>query len=219
VVEFNAFHPDCVYIWRRGPREALQSPIGDYHSAIVFFGWSLGLTVSQIVSLFDAGIFERLGYFCFWDVSEEMLLKQCRTIEFPIDRIYRAWLRRGSFMHSVNHPRLFVMADVARVLLGLVGAPAATANVEDYLPDEGLCKPVWPIYPEIGDPMGLGGAYYFKGGTRMGDPIPLLTLSKFVDKSVEVYRREQPGGLESLRVEEWMKDAALVEDVRGCVCA
>jgi len=218
-IEFNAFHPDCVYICRRSPREVLHSPIGDYHSAIVFLGWSLGLTLGRILALFDAEIFERLGYFRYWDVSEEMLLKQCRLIEFPVGRMYRTWVRRGSFMHSVNHPKLFVLVDVALTLLELAGVAVVRVPIEDYLPDGGLIDSVWPIYPEIGDRMGLKGAYYFKGGARLEDPIPLLTLPEFVERSVEFYRREQPGALESSRVEEWMKDAPLVDDVLRRVCA
>ena len=215
VIDFNAFHPDCVYLWHRGRSEYFKSPIGDYHSAIAFLGYSLGLTAVQTLSLFDSAVFERLGYFRFWNVSEEVLLKRGRLIGFPLERAYRSWVRRGSFMSSVNHPKIFVLADVARILLNLSGFSATQCNVEDYLPDEALFDAVWPIYPEIGEAMGIEGDYIFKCGCRSDEWNPFYSLQKFVTKSFELYGSEAPGTLECQRFEEWRKDAALIEFVRG----
>jgi hypothetical protein len=221
IVEFNAFHPDCVYIYRRTPRGFAQSPIGDYHSAIAFLGYSLGFTAERTLALFNAEVFERLGYFRFWQVSEEVFLQQGRAIEFPLEPIYRSWVRRSPFMHSVNHPRLFVTADIAHALLrqsGL-GAPfgPGPGNVESYFPDEALFDPVWPIYPEIAEAMGLEGAYVFKCGSlpsAVRDDL-FLNLREFVERSFELYREQKPGNLECSRIEEWTRNAPLLEYLRS----
>ena len=44
-IEFTAFHPDMVYILRTasGTDLILRSPVGDYHSALAFFCYSVGL--------------------------------------------------------------------------------------------------------------------------------------------------------------------------------
>jgi len=222
VVEFNAFHPDCVYIVRRDPHEFAKSPIGDYHSAIAFLGHSLGFTAERTLSLFTAEVFERLGYFRFWKVSEEVLLQQGRAIGFPLEPIYRSWVRRCPFMHSVNHPRLFVLADIARTLLRQSGSEAVPSgpcrgNVENYFPDVGLFEAVWPIYPEIAEAMGLEGAYIFKSGCWLTGDLddPFLTLRQFVERSYEFYRKEKPGALKCPRIEEWDRNAPLLEYLRS----
>ena len=215
VVEFSAFHPDCVYIRHRKSRDFFPSPIGDYHSAIALFGFALGLTAGQTTRLFDAEVFERLGYFRFWKVSEDALMEQCRAIEFPVAGLYRSWVRRGSFMHSINHPKLFVLAGVARTLLEMSGCPSVAGNAEDYLADDALFDPVWPVYPEIAEAMDLEGAYIFKGGSsQSGEGTPFLTLRDFVERSYELYRKAPPGALECQRVDEWAGNAALVEYLR-----
>ncbi len=212
-IEFNAFHPDCVYV--RNRRGFARSPIGDYHSAITLLGYSLGLTVEQTLTLFDTEVFERLGYFRYWKVSEDVLFKQGRAIAFPIEGIYRSWVRRCPFMHSINHPRLFVLSDVARTLLHLSGIPAVAGNVEDFLPDEALYDPVWPIYPEIAGAMGFEGAYIFKVGSR-SEYNPFMTLPDFVAKSWELYRKET-SPLECARIAEWTSNAPLIEAIQGFV--
>jgi hypothetical protein len=216
VMEFNAFHPDCVYILNRGRNQFLGSPIGDYHSALAFLGYSLGFTAEQTLSLFAPEVFERLGYSRFWKVSEETLFNQCRSIGFSIEHMYRGWVRRGSFMHSVNHPKFFVMVDIALALLRDAGLPAIPGNAEDYFPDEGLYDAVWPIYPAIAGMMGLEGSYHFKGGSRSED-VRFLNLREFVEESHEFYRRESPADLDCQRVRQWSKDLSLIEHVRSYI--
>lgn len=214
VMEFSAFHPDCIYIMDRGRNQFLGSPIGDYHSALAFVGYSLGFTAEQTLSLFAPEVFERLGYHRFWRVSEETLFSQCRSIGFSIEDMYRGWVRRGSFMHSVNHPKFFVMVDIALALLREARLPAIPGNAEDYFPDEALYDSVWPIYPAIAGLMGLEGSYHFKGGSRSED-IPFLTLREFVEASQELYRRENLSHLECARVQQWVSDRQLVEYLRS----
>lgn len=210
-IDFNAFHPDCVYLWHRQRGEYFPSPIGDYHSATAFLGHSLGFTLDQTLRLFDAGVFERLGYFGFWRISEEVLMERGHSIGFPLGKAYRSWMRRGSFMHSVNHPKLFVLVDIARILLQQSGFPVTRCNIEDYLPDEALFDAVWPIYPEIGEVLGIEGDYIFKCGSRSDEGTPYSTLEEFVRRSFELYESESSGALECQRIEEWRKDEALLE--------
>ncbi len=214
VVDFNAFHPDCVYIRHTVQNRFLHSPIGDYHSAIAFLGYLQRLKLEQTLALFQAEIFERLGYFQYWKVSEEVLFQQAHAIEFPLEGVYRSWVRRCPFMHTVNHPKLFVLADVVRTVLKQSGVTIASVNAEDYFPDELLYDAVWPVYPEVAESMGLQGSYVFKGGARSEDLPPFLSLSEFVRASWEIYRKENPRVLECPRVAEWTGNAGLMKDIR-----
>ena len=215
VVEFSAFHPDCIYVRHRKSGEFLRSPMSDYHSAVALAGHSLGFTAGQTLRLFDAEVFARLGYFRFWKPSEDALADQCRAIGFPLARMYRSWVRRGVFMHTINHPRLFVLGDVARALLEASGCRVPSGNAEDYLIDDALYDPVWPLYPEVAEALSLGGgSYLFKSGSR-SDRLPLFTLPEFVARSHEMYGEQAPGVLESARVDKWLRDAALVERLRS----
>ncbi len=218
VLEFSAFHPDCVYIRDRKSSEFCRSPIGDYHSAVVFLGYSLRFTVEQTLRLFHAGVFERLGYYQFWKTSEEALFQQCQQIGFPLEGMYRSWVRRGLFMNSINHPKLFVLSDVARAMLKNSCTPALGGRAEDYLPDESLFDAVWPVYPEIANEMGLDGAYIFKAGSRSEVDNPFMTLRDFVESSCKLYRNMTSGVLECQRVEGWTNNAALVEYIRRQAC-
>ncbi len=219
MVEFNAFHPDCVYIRRRAPAEFVHSPIGDYHSAIALLGFTLGFPIERTLALYAGDVFERLGYFRFWKISEDVLLEQARAIGFPIEAIYRSWVRRSPFMHSLNHPRLFVMADVAATLMrhsGIDGL-AHARTVENYFPDETLFDPVWPIYPEIGEAMGIEGAYVFKCGMLPADDRDglFLSLPEFVERSNAIFCAEKPGNLECSRIDEWMRNEGLIDYLRS----
>ena len=215
-VEFSAFHPDCIYVVsHRDGLHFVPSPLGDYNSALALLGYNLGLSVDETVGLFNEDVYERAGYFRVWGLSEEVLLGAGRAVGFPIERLYHSWMRRGCFMHSVNHPKLFVIADVAGALLEQGGIPMVCRSVENHLPDQALFSSVWPIYPEIGRRMGLEGTYLFKKPTVSDEQSPIITLQEFVCGSYASYRGYPPGTMHSMRVDEWMGKSKFIEYIVG----
>lgn len=93
----------------------MKTPVGDYRSALAFLCYSVGLNAAQTVARFNERVFARLGYFAnsLWTISERNLLDSGRNTGLPVERYFRSWVRRGCFMYSVNHPKLFVLADLA----------------------------------------------------------------------------------------------------------
>src|SRR5664279_1815845 len=97
---FAAYHPDTTYIYHRDS-SFLRSPIGDYHSALAFFCYTLGLKVDQTLFKFNDRIFDRLGYYAsiFWTSAEQRLLESGRDARMPLEHHLRSWMRRGCFMY------------------------------------------------------------------------------------------------------------------------
>lgn len=158
-IYFPAFHPDIVYISHKGRNYG--SPMGDYHSALIVYGFARGFSADEIVSLFRADVFAKIGYLDGWFGARDALLAMSREHGFELGRLFAGWMRRGCFMHTVNHPRLFVMEDLAREALARAGIPARAVRCEDILPDP-LSGSVWPVYHEIAARYGVAGSTTFK---------------------------------------------------------
>lgn len=204
-VNFHAFHPDCVIASRRDTGELIHSALGDYNSALALFGYTEGMGVEETLRLYHARVYERAGYFDAWTSSQEALMAVGRQFDFPLDKLFRSWTRRGVFMHSINHPKLFVLADLAAQILRGLGIEADARLVEGYVPDELLNNCVWPLYPELGRAMGLPGSYVFKAGQHFYD------LRAYVEASFAMYASYPGDQLRCTRLEAWKRDQELVE--------
>jgi hypothetical protein len=85
-------------------------------------------------------------------------------------------------MHTVNHPTLRVLVDVARPVARELGADESDLAIpwQSILPDALYeSGPVWPIYPAIADALGVSGGLVWRrwfGG--------ILRLDDFIDESL-----------------------------------
>ena len=205
-IVFSAFHPDAIYVGDLASMAATRltpSPLHTYQSAIALFGHLRGLPAERIVPLYRAEVFERLGYLAGWDPAAEDLLAASRAVGLDLSGELLRWIRGGAFMHTINHPRLAVLGDVAARLLTEAGLTPAPDAVESYLADELLDGVIWPIYPAIAEVYGLPGSTTFKRRGRPGAPPRLLDLPEFVAESVALYRRLPAGRLRSARIDAW----------------
>ncbi len=208
---FPAFHPDMVHVGDIGALSAARlvpSPVGPYHSAIVLCAYREGRTVAQTLGLFRDDVFGRLGYYDAWNDASAYLLGSARDIGFPLDAELARWSRRGCFMHVLNHPKLFVLGDLAHRLAREAGLSPVDVAVEDYLVDALAADAVWPLYPEIARRYGLVGGTRFKPKERDG-VATLLDLPAFVTGSFEIYARLPVEGLVCSRVSAWRDDPAV----------
>ncbi|HEY4439430.1 MAG TPA: GSCFA domain-containing protein [Candidatus Elarobacter sp.] len=185
---FNAFHPDLVNV--QASFGGVPPPLGYYHSTIVLYAWKRGLSVAQTAALFCYEVFERLGYFGFWEAAKRSLLDEGREVDFPLDAMLAHWERSGLFMYTPNHPALVVFADIARELLRRAGLTPAFETPEQYMNDPMLENAVWPVYPEIARAFGLSGSYAFKPPhtEAASSPRVFLTLDEFIERSFYSYR-------------------------------
>lgn len=206
VVLFSAFHPDTVYVGDLrsvATAKLTPSPMGTYHSALVLFGHRRGLPPGRIARLFRREMFERVGYLDSWDHAARELVAYAAAADFDLTRELARWSQRGCFMHNINHPKLFVLGDIARRLLRSAGLEPHDIAVEDYIADGLVDDVIWPVYPPIAEFYGVDGSYLFK--PRQADPrMPgFLDLERFVSESVALYRGMPAAMLACDRVDRW----------------
>lgn len=187
-VAFGAFHPDLVYVGN-AQGAVVESPLTHYHSSLALYGWRKGMTVEQTALLYCEEVYERLAFFKQWPVWERSLLEEGRACGFPLEAFLEAWRRRGRFMYSVNHPVIFVLADLARELARLAHLTVSVDNPEDYMSDILADGPVWPVYPEVGARFGIPGSYAFKVAQGIHTMPVVLDLAQFIAGSFERYAR------------------------------
>jgi hypothetical protein len=192
---FNGFHPDFVPIV--GGTGAVEPPMRTMHSSLVLFGWHRRWSVSATAELFCEAVYERLHFFRAWDVARRALLEEGEGVGFPLDSMFERWRNTGAFMHSVEHPALTVMADMARVLAGRAGLHVTVDTPEYYLNDPLKHLAVLPVYPEIARRLGVPGAYAFKKAQPAGDVdgTDVIELKQFIEESFAAYAHMDPAKL------------------------
>lgn len=183
-ISFTAFHPDLVYI-THGQQGHVMGPMGEYQSSLAFYGWVNGLSIEQTLSLFSGDVYEFLGFYDYWEASLVSFAHMEALTEIRLAHLLSRWNTQGCWMHSINHPKLFVLADIARCLLARVGIPAMP-GVEFSIHDNLADGPVWPVYPEVGVRLGLEGAYRFQQ-PRQGANLRVLGLREFVQASYKAF--------------------------------
>ncbi len=212
---FSAFHPDIVYVANAAPKpdehRNVQSAIGDYHSALAVFGFMQNLGLEKTLSLYRREVYEALGYMNMWSESEDFLLAAFRGYGWPVERFFVQWARRGAFMHTINHPKLFVLADIARMILSRCNVAFVDDAVEDRIIDPLLAGPTWPVYPAIAEQFGFTGSMNFKKVELDSHASLMLDLPRFVAGSFAKLERVPRENIRCARVSEWIAGGALAQ--------
>jgi|SRR5271166_276122 len=210
-IVFTGYHPDQVYAFDRRTRRSVDSPLTDCHSAIALYGYLKGFGFEDIRKLYNNAVFERLGYFKTWDAAAKELLSNETARAFNLDKYLLSWTREGCFMHNIIHPKINVLADIAREMMTKAGCRPRWNFINSYVQDELKTGPVWPVYPEIGQLFNVKGEYIFKKLGVESSPGNSLYfgldefLRECLDKYVN-YPREQ---IQSDRVENWIRESFL----------
>jgi hypothetical protein len=216
-IRFLAFHPDLVHVGVKSSGARLRSPCEDYHSCLALLGWKAGLSIAETQKLYRNEIFRRLGFFHFWQGSAAALLEEGKLAGLALDSFLDEWREHGCFMHSINHPKLFVIADLARMLLKRNGIDVVEGNPEGHAHDVLANSAVWPVYPEIAEKFGIAGNYTFKleSPDLLADqPVRTLDLKGFLEESFALYSQYASDDLVCDRLD--MADyCELLEELRG----
>lgn len=196
-IDTLGFHPDCAYVSAQGT--PVDSPIGAYHSTLVLWGFLQGLSQQATRALFNAKVFRHLGFFDLHAAGVNHLVKKGRQFGLPMHRWLAAWQEEGVWMHTINHPKPPVLADVALHCLGQLGIEGV-ADARDVVDDELARSPCWPVYPEVAQALGLRtpGSYAFKCAHRPADQgrsVHYIGLDAFIEASYALYARHAPGDL------------------------
>ena len=189
-LHFNAFHPDQVYAWMRDGT-LVEGATGPYNSAIALWAWQHGLDAQQTISLFTPEVLGALGYHDRWQVSIDRLRHD--FVAFPhLD--YRDFIiplqRAGNFMHTVNHPKVAAIAQMARLLAKQIDPSVDTESipVENMMVD-GLFMASfsWSVYPSVANALGIKGAFMWKLEDHS-----VIGLEEFLQRSFAKYEVQQP---------------------------
>jgi hypothetical protein len=186
-VTFNGFHPDMVYVTLNvnGNVQILKSPVGDNHSALVLFAHQQGLSARQALKLFCPSVYQRTGMTQVWENAMQSLRTQESRTSCPLTKLVIQWSRRGSFMHTLNHPKIFVLADLARWLLQDAKIDFTDVPVEDLVIDDLMTSTIWPVYLGLSDGLGVRGSFRFKKEMETS----FLDLPEFIEQSFGIYAR------------------------------
>lgn len=200
-ISFTAFHPDMGYV-KDAAANHITGPMGEYHSMIAFWSWKNGLSEEQAEKLFNARVYKHLGYFDHLSSSKEFLSTRGQQTNFHLDTMVDKWLASGCFMHSINHPKISVLADIARGLLKRDRIDFLP-NIEDYLDDHLALHPCWPVYPEIANRFSIEGHYNFKQTSSEANrsAVSMIGLKDFIARSYKQYTQYSTELLSSFRME------------------
>ena len=161
-ISFAAFHPDIQYVFVEG--SVVKNGLGsDWNSRILLCAYLHGRTTQQTQELFNARTYEKLGYFSEWERSSHGLQKTFRDCNFDYGRWIRSVQRAGVFMYGINHPTQFSLSELS-IQLAEKLFPQSNVNRSNliYLTTDHLSHIVWPIYPEIGNQLGLESSYFWR---------------------------------------------------------
>ncbi|WP_159086401.1 WcbI family polysaccharide biosynthesis putative acetyltransferase [Burkholderia mayonis] len=179
-IQFRAYHPDLQNVFHDG--KSVKTPLDDYHSTIIFAAYKLGCTAAQTKTFFNEKTYEALRYFALWDIERTFLLDRYAEHGLDLAPELSKWVRGGSFMHSMNHPKAHALYDVAlKVATKVAGDRVIDSGI---VPHDTLVQgPVYPVFPELAERFGAGrGNYLFKGMNYT-----LLTLEEFIEGSFAAY--------------------------------
>jgi hypothetical protein len=182
-VVMPGFHPDTL-LGRE--TDGVISPLKSYCSSIVLKAWCESLPPKATVSLFNVDVFERLGFFEFFEAGKAQLMAEGEQAGFPLDEYFVRWLADGCFMHTINHPKVRVMADIAQALIAKAGLDGRPISDPDDLREKG-CG--WPVYPGLAERLGVPGDYQFRTHFRDGGRV--LDLDEFVERSFEMFAKRK----------------------------
>jgi hypothetical protein len=216
-IVFAGFHPDLVYLQdaARGGAPIL-GPLGLLHSALAVFAFCEGLSLQEANGLYNRNVYEALGYFDVWNGAAKELVDTARdSFNLDLSGELLNWSRRGAFMYSLAHPKPYVLFDLAKKLFADAGRKVPELDFDYYSIDDLARSEIFPIYPPVGELLGVRGSYLFKQknfhlSQSVGD---ILTLPEFLAESYKGYARGADGKVTHKRVDAWRKDRELAESI------
>jgi hypothetical protein len=156
-IGFDGLQPDCVYV-RETNGTQLRAAMGPYHSALAFGCFAAGLPAERAIRLFNLHSYAALDYLDAYPDGIAALAGQWNACGFDLQRALSA--APPVCMHTVNHPciaLLFALAQQAMDQAGIAYIGQAA------MPSDRLANSIaWPVYPEIGRPLGIVGDLVFR---------------------------------------------------------
>ncbi len=199
-ISFDAFHPDLCYVRQASCGEIV---VPHYNSRIIVWAYRNGIDPNDVAGLFDEDVFDKLGYFNRWDESVRHLRWIFEMCELDFSRFFLRIKRLGNFMYSTNHPRAQVIVDLAKLVSLQMGAPESIIDVEIDIVDALAHLDIWPVYPQIGDRLGVASSFRWKRNNLM------YNASEFIDNSYNEFHLQGIAPDDLKIVESFIDDLTL----------
>jgi hypothetical protein len=180
---FRAFHPDCIQARSRQSGTPV-APLAS--SQIVVWGYRNEVSPATIRRLFKADVYEELGYFAFWDPNVDRLRRNLGSSGLDFSSFFLRIKRAGSFMHTPGHPTIEYLTALSQVAAIKLGKDQTIMQTELLLLDALAQGVQWPVYPEIGDALGVSSSSLWKVANSVSG-LPYLDLQSFIEFSYESY--------------------------------
>lgn len=178
---FTGYHPDCCYVAADGERIG-DGPIGPYHSMIALAGYKEQLSPAATARFFNGRIYEQAGYYRQWLAQRDRMIARFAEFGFDIRGVFRKAGRGRSFMHTIDHPDIVLMMELAKIILRRLDR---SYREEAPLPVDALANMSWPVYPEVGEQLGVAGDYRF----RPTDSYAALGLDDYLETAFASFGR------------------------------
>lgn len=178
---FGGYHPDCCYVYADGVLIS-DGYVGPYHSMIALAAYKEKMRPAEAVRWFNPAVYRKAGYHLMWEAQRDHLIFVFGHFGLDIGPLFRKLGRGRSFMHTIDHPKIDVLMEIARIVMRSLDRP-----VDDHAPpppDE-LAITNWPIYPEIGELLGVAGAYRF----RPANQYPAIGLEDYLEQAFAIFGR------------------------------
>lgn len=112
---FEGLHPDVVYMSLNEGR--FQSPIGDYHSGLIYWGYRKGVPIPTLAEMYNDGelpdVFNPRES---WERSLRTLAERENPIDLKIADKFEQFCREHPAMLTFNHPTMPIIAAQCDVL-------------------------------------------------------------------------------------------------------
>ena len=196
-IRTTAFHPDAVPCYTTD-RQRIRTLMGNSNSALILYGYLNELSVDDTMLLFCEEVYDYLEYFDAKKKFERIIKLEEEITGWPVQELYRKLYNGGCFVHTTNHPLLHVFAELSHLLLKEQNIVIDYNDSELKIADRGAQSPIWPVYPEIAERLGIEGSYEFKLSEnqhnlqrakqkKIGSDSILISLREFVEDSFEKY--------------------------------
>lgn len=187
VITFSAFHPDCTYLRFNDTGEVL-SP--NYNSGIAAWGYLNNVDAMDCARLFNKQVFGDLGYLNAWEANVRYLQQRFSITDIDFNLFMLPIKRAGIFMHTINHPKSFVLTRIAQIASRKMGAADTVLENEIDVPDSLAPAGSWPVYPEIGDSLAVPSSYRWRPGSGVASLDEYLAAVYRIYDSLDLRKRK-----------------------------
>lgn len=187
-VSFGGFFPDSVYA--RTAEGAVPSPVGAYSSGFVIASYLAGVEPSRVPALMNRLFMQAAGYFGRYATDRKFLVKVGQESGYELGPVIDQLAAEGPFMHTHNHPKISILASIARLALAksdLDFDPTPSIEIEDNL----ALNVQWPMLGPVAKALNLPvpSEFVFRGAARKDGSRVEFELGQFVEESYEQLSR------------------------------